>query len=91
MIKVKEVVKLEQPVDLVMLGGGGAGVYGATRAAKLGATVTLVENRRIGGVCLNWGGPAMKTLTSTVELSKNVKNESMIGIQGSVSVDWLAS
>ncbi len=81
---------MEQPVDLVVLGGGGAGVYGATRAAKLGATVTLVENRRLGGVCLNWGGPATKTLTSTVELYKNVKNGSMIGIQGSVSVDWSA-
>jgi pyruvate/2-oxoglutarate dehydrogenase complex dihydrolipoamide dehydrogenase (E3) component len=81
---------LEQKVDLVVIGGGGAGVYAATRAAKLEATVTLVENRRIGGVCLNWGSPATKTLTSTVELYKNVKNGSMVGIQGSVSVDWSA-
>ena len=46
---------MEQKVDLVVLGGGGAGVYAATRAAKLGAIVILVESRRIGGVCLNWG------------------------------------
>ncbi len=64
---------MEQKVDLVVLGGGGAGVYAATRAAKLGAIVILVESRRIEGVCLNWGGPATKTLTSTVELYKNVK------------------
>ncbi len=81
---------MEQEVDLVVLGGGGAGVYAATRAAKLGATVNLVENRRIGGVCLNWGGPATKTLTSTVELYKNVKNGSMMGIEGAFSVDWSA-
>ncbi|UCH01584.1 MAG: dihydrolipoyl dehydrogenase [Candidatus Bathyarchaeota archaeon] len=79
---------MAQNVDLVVLGGGGAGVYAAARAAKLGATVILVENRRIGGVCLNWGGPATKTLTSTMELLKNVKNGSVVGIQGSVSVDW---
>lgn len=59
-------------------------------AAKLGATVTLVKNRRLGGVCLTWGGPATKTLTSTVELYKTVNTGSKVGIQGAVSVDWSA-
>lgn len=81
-------LKLSQKVDLVVLGGGGAGVYAATRAAKQGASVILVENRRIGGVCLNWGGPATKTLTSIMELYKSVQNGRRIGLQGSVSVDW---
>lgn len=63
-------------------------MYAASRAAKFGAKVILVENRRIGGVCLNWGGPATKTLTSTVELYKHVTNGEKLGIQGSVSVDW---
>lgn len=79
---------MTQEVDLVVLGGGGAGVYAATRASKQGATVILVENRRIGGVCLNWGGPATKTLTSVMELCKSVQNGSRMGIQGSISVDW---
>jgi dihydrolipoamide dehydrogenase len=79
---------LTQKVDLVVLGGGGVGVYAATRAAQNGATVILVENRRLGGVCLNWGGPATKTLTSTMELYKSVKRGSRVGIRGNVSVDW---
>jgi dihydrolipoamide dehydrogenase len=79
---------LAQKVDLVVIGGGAAGVYAATRAAQQGATVVLVENRRIGGVCLNWGGPATKTLTSTMELYKSVKSGSRIGIQGDVFIDW---
>jgi dihydrolipoamide dehydrogenase len=45
---------LSNAVDLVVLGGG-TGVFAASRDAKLGLEVVLVENRRIGGVCLNWG------------------------------------
>ena len=38
-----------------MLGGGPAGYVAAGRAAQLGAQVTLVEAREIGGTCLNRG------------------------------------
>ena len=59
-------------VDLIVLGGG-TGIFAASRAAKFGLKVVLVEDRKIGGVCLNWGGLATKTLTSTVELFKAVR------------------
>ncbi|UCC57836.1 MAG: dihydrolipoyl dehydrogenase [Candidatus Bathyarchaeum sp.] len=75
-------------VDLIVLGGG-TGIFAASRGAKLGLNVVLVENRKIGGVCLNWGGLATKTLTSTVELFKNVKKANQRGINGSVSLDWV--
>ncbi len=74
-------------VDLIVLGGG-TGIFAASRAAKLGLNVVLVEDRKIGGVCLNWGGLATKTLTSTVELFKNVKKASEKGIIGFLSLDW---
>ena len=73
--------------DLVVLGGG-AGIFAAVRAAQLGLKVVLVENRRIGGVCMKWGGLATKSLTSTVELFKNVKKTSTNGLQGSLSLNW---
>jgi len=78
---------LSDEVDLIVLGGG-TGIFAASRAAKLGLKVVLVENRRLGGVCLNWGGLATKTLTSTVELFKNVKKANEKGIDGSISLDW---
>jgi dihydrolipoamide dehydrogenase len=78
---------LKDEVDLIVLGGG-TGIFAASRAAKLGLKVILVENRKIGGVCLNWGGLATKTLTSTVELFKNVKKAMEKGIEGSLSLDW---
>ena len=80
-------VVLKEEVDLVVLGGG-TGIFAASRAAKLGLKVVLVENRRLGGVCLNWGGLATKTLTSTVDLFKNVKKANENGIDGSVALDW---
>ncbi len=80
------VVKLTK-VDLTVLGGG-TGIFAASRAAKLGLKVVLVEDRKMGGVCLNWGGLATKTLTSTVELIKNVNKSSEKGIVGSLSLNW---
>lgn len=78
---------MNDEIDLVVLGGG-AGIFAAVRAAQLGLKVVLVENRRIGGVCMNWGGLATKSLTSTVELFKNVKKASTNGLQGSLSLNW---
>jgi dihydrolipoamide dehydrogenase len=81
-------VILVEEVDLVVLGGG-TGIFAASRATKLGLKVVLVENRKLGGVCLNWGGLATKTLTSTVDLFKSVKKTNEKGIDGSVALNWL--
>ena len=35
--------------DLVVIGGGPAGYVAAIRAAQLGAGVTLVEEKKLGG------------------------------------------
>jgi dihydrolipoamide dehydrogenase len=78
---------MDDEIDLVIIGGG-TGVFAASLATKMGLKVVILENRRIGGVCLNWGGLATKTLTSTVELFRNVKKASNNGINGSLSLDW---
>jgi dihydrolipoamide dehydrogenase len=83
----KGVVGMKNEVDLIVLGGG-TGIFAASRAAKLGLKVVLVEDRKFGGVCLNWGGLATKTLTSTIELFKNAKKASEKGIHGSLSLNW---
>lgn len=41
--------------DLVVIGGGPAGYLAAIKAARLGASVTLVEKSEVGGTCLNRG------------------------------------
>lgn len=37
--------------DLIVIGGGSAGLVAAGTAARLGARVTLVEADRLGGDC----------------------------------------
>jgi heterodisulfide reductase subunit A-like polyferredoxin len=41
--------------NLVVVGGGTAGLVAAAGAAGLGATVALVEKGLLGGDCLNFG------------------------------------
>ncbi|WP_354215282.1 MULTISPECIES: FAD-dependent oxidoreductase [unclassified Arthrobacter] len=43
-------------VDLLVLGGGTAGLVGAMTAADVGARTVLVERDRTGG---DWRGPAV--------------------------------
>lgn len=40
--------------DLVVIGGGAAGINALKTAVKLGATVALVDSG-LGGVCINRG------------------------------------
>lgn len=46
---------------IVVIGGGPAGYPAALKAASLGAQVTLVEQHKLGGVCLHCGCIASKS------------------------------
>ncbi len=52
--------------DLVIIGGGVGGLSVASAAAQLGASVALVEKRKLGGDCLHHGCVPSKTLIRTV-------------------------
>ena len=48
--------------DLCILGAGSAGLSLAAGAAQLGASVVLIEGRKMGGDCLNYGCVPSKAL-----------------------------
>lgn len=54
----------DEIVDLLVIGGGTAGIVGAKTAAGLGAETVLVEYARTGGDCLWTGCVPSKTLLS---------------------------
>ena len=46
---------MEKDYDIIVLGGGAGGVPAAIRAAQLGGSVAIIENRDFGGQCMNRG------------------------------------
>jgi dihydrolipoamide dehydrogenase len=78
---------LSSPYDLVVLGGGPAGYPAAIRGAQLGASVCLIEEDRLGGVCLNRGCIPTKTLHGLAHIIELASSGGESGVSGSISVD----
>ena len=60
-------------IDLLVLGGGTAGIVGAKTAAGFGARTVLVEQERTGGDCLWTGCVPSKTLLSAAAEVKSLR------------------
>ncbi|MCI0857030.1 MAG: FAD-dependent oxidoreductase, partial [Chloroflexi bacterium] len=54
--------------DVAVLGGGPGGYVAAIRAAQLGMKAVVIEEDRVGGLCLNWGCIPSKALLWNAEL-----------------------
>jgi len=75
--------------DLVIIGGGPGGYVAALRAAQLRKTVTLIEDDRIGGTCMNYGCIPTKFLLSQTKTWSELKNNQRIeGWRETVRLDW---
>jgi len=66
--------------EIVIIGGGPAGYTAATRAAQLGAKVTIIEKDTIGGICVNHGCIPTVALARAVELLEMGKSAKDYGI-----------
>ncbi|HVF09170.1 MAG TPA: dihydrolipoyl dehydrogenase [Abditibacteriaceae bacterium] len=78
--------------DVLVIGAGPGGYGAAIRAAQLGARVGLVEEREIGGVCLNRGSLPTKALLESVDLLRLMRRAAEYGIrlEGSFRADFAA-
>jgi pyruvate/2-oxoglutarate dehydrogenase complex dihydrolipoamide dehydrogenase (E3) component len=76
--------------DLVVVGGGPAGLVAASAAASMGAKVALVERALLGGGCLNVGCIPSKTIIRTARLYAEMRNAEHYGAQvpGDIRVDF---
>jgi pyruvate/2-oxoglutarate dehydrogenase complex dihydrolipoamide dehydrogenase (E3) component len=78
----------------VILGGGPAGYAAAGTAAALGARVTEIERRGLGGNCTLTDAIPSKTLLHTASVMATVETAERIGVRfehGRPSVDLLAT
>lgn len=75
-------------MHIVVLGGGPGGYSAAFEAARLGASVTLVERERLGGTCLNWGCIPTKTILRSAHIVADTRHAAEFGLDASIaSVD----
>ncbi|GHT00723.1 dihydrolipoyl dehydrogenase [Synergistales bacterium] len=86
---------MERNIDrkrVVIIGAGPGGYVAAVRAAHLGAAVTLIEKKAIGGTCLNVGCIPTKVLLHSADLLSALKTEAKrIGVLvDNPRLDWTA-
>lgn len=67
--------------DLIVIGGGSAGLVAAGGSALLGAKVALIEKNLLGGDCLYTGCVPSKTLIKSARFAHQVKAASKYGFQ----------
>jgi pyruvate/2-oxoglutarate dehydrogenase complex dihydrolipoamide dehydrogenase (E3) component len=60
--------------DVIVIGGGPAGVTAALRARELGASVALVERERLGGTCTNDGCVPTRVLAKAARLRREAEH-----------------
>ena len=74
--------------DLLVVGGGTAGIVAARTAAGFGASVLLVERDRTGGDCLWTGCVPSKALLAAAAAAADARAAGRLGVRvGSVEVD----
>ncbi len=74
--------------DLIILGGGPAGYNAAERAGHAGLKTLVIEERALGGVCLNEGCIPTKTLLYSAKIYDYAKHGKEYGVSfGSAAID----
>lgn len=68
--------------EMIVIGGGPAGVTAALRARELGVEVTLLERGRLGGTCTNDGCVPTRVLAHTARLLREAEQFKAYGLTG---------
>ena len=72
---------MAEQYQLVVIGAGPGGYVAAIRAAQLGLRVAVVEDRAVGGTCLNRGCIPTKALLHSAELLEQIRASERFGIR----------
>lgn len=67
--------------NLVVIGGGAAGLVSSYIAAAVKAKVTLVEAHKMGGDCLNYGCVPSKALIKSAKVAQQMRDGEKYGLE----------
>ena len=77
--------------NLIVIGAGAGGLVTAYIAAAVRAHVTLVEDHKMGGDCLNYGCVPSKALIRVAKLARDIQQADAMGIRdASGRIDFAA-
>ncbi|MEG2145643.1 MAG: dihydrolipoyl dehydrogenase [Lachnospiraceae bacterium] len=71
---------MKEQFDLIVIGSGPGGYVAAIKAAKLGLDTLVIEEREVGGTCLNRGCIPAKAMIHASSLYKEIKDGERFGI-----------
>jgi dihydrolipoamide dehydrogenase len=72
---------LSNKYDVIVIGAGSAGYPCAIRLGQLKRKVLVVEEKELGGLCLNWGCIPTKALLFAAELTDQIEKAKRIGLR----------
>ena len=71
---------MDHQYSLIVIGAGPGGYVAAIKAAKLGIRTAIVEERKVGGTCLNRGCIPAKAMLHAAALYREMKEGEKFGI-----------
>ncbi len=75
--------------DLIVLGAGSGGMASAVRAAKYGAKVAVIEQKYLGGTCVNLGCVPKKIMFNASMVAETLKKSPDFGFSPlNIKLDW---
>lgn len=72
---------MSEHFDVVVIGGGTAGLVTASGCARLGRKVALIERAKLGGDCLWTGCVPTKALVASAKLAHQMRNAKAFGLE----------
>ena len=66
--------------DVIVIGAGPGGYVAAIKCAKAGLRTAIVENRRVGGTCLNRGCIPAKAMIHASSLYREMQGAEKFGV-----------